>query len=168
MITTIRNYDETIDAMAVGELIAVTYRKFNLGFASSEEQRKLLGPFYYAMSADPVRQEAIRRVLRAVKVFVAEDAGEIVGVLRCKPGRLQSLFVREDHHRQGIGRRLSECCDLVSISSGFRTITVAAAPFAIPFYLSVGYKKSTSIRNGWSFEGRGLLYQPMKKVMPGS
>jgi predicted N-acetyltransferase YhbS len=80
---------------------------------------------------------------------------------------LQSLFVREDHHRQGIGRQLAERCDHESVSRGSRNITVAAAPFAVPFYEAVGYKKSTGIRNGWSFEGRGLEYQPMKKVLPG-
>ncbi len=163
--TCIRNYDEAIDAQAVGVLIAETYRKFNLDFASPEEQRKLLGPFFYAWSDELVHQEAIRRVLQAVRVFVAEDGNQIVGVLRCKPGRLQSLFVREDHHRQGIGRQLSERCDQVSISGGCRSITVAAAPFAIRFYAAVGYKKSTGLRNGWSFDGRDLQYQPMKKVI---
>ena len=150
---------------AVGVLIAETYRKFNLDFASPEEQRKLLGPFFYAWSDEPIHQEAIRRVLKAVRVFVAEDDNQIVGVLRCRPGRLQSLFVREDHHRQGIGRQLAERCDQVSISGGCRSITVAAAPFAIRFYEAVGYKKSTGLRNGWSFDGRDLLYQPMKKVL---
>jgi GNAT superfamily N-acetyltransferase len=163
--TIIRDYAEAMDAQAVGVLIAETYRKFNLDFASPEEQRKLLGPFFYAWSADPVHQEAIRRVLKAVKVFVADDDGQIVGVLRCRPGRLQSLFVREDHHRQGIGRQLSERCDQVSLRGGCRSNTVAAAPFAVCFYEAVGYKKSTGLRNGWSFDGRDLLYQPMKKVL---
>ncbi len=165
--TTIRNYDETMDAQTVGVLIAETYRKYNLDFASPDEQRRLLGPFFYAWSDEPTQQEAIRRVLKAVRVFVAEDGNRIVGVLRCRPGRLQSLFVHEDHHRQGIGRQLSERCDQVSLSGGCRSITVAAAPFAIHFYEAVGYKKSTGLRNGWSFEGRDLVYQPMKKVLPG-
>ncbi len=166
MMTIIRNYDEAMDAQTVGVLIAETYRKFNLDFASPDEQRKLLGPFFYAWSDDPTQQEAIRRVLKSVRVFVAEEANQIVGVLRCRPGRLQSLFVREDHHRQGIGRQLSEHCDQVSISAGCRSITVAAAHFAIRFYAAVGYKKSTGLRNGWSFDGRDLIYQPMRKVLP--
>ena len=165
--TIIRNYDEVIDAQAVGVLIAETYRKFNLDFASPAEQEKLLGPFFYAWSADPAHQASIKRVLKAHLVFVAEDGDQIVGVLRCRPGRLQSLFVREDHQCQGIGRRLADCCDQVSASQEARNITVAAAPYAISFYTAVGYKKSTGLRNGWSFEGRGLIYQPMKKVLPG-
>ena len=106
--TTIRNYDENTDAQAVGRLIAETYRKFNLDFAGPGEQEKLLGPFRHALSPDPAHREVIRQVLRTETVLVAEDNGEIVGVLRCKKEKLQSLFVREDHHRQGIGRRLAE------------------------------------------------------------
>lgn len=159
----IRNYDEKIDAQLVGRLIADTYRKFNLDFASPEEQKKLLGPFQNAWSAEPSHQDTITRVLRAEMIFVAEDDGQIVGVLRCRPDRLQSLFVREDHHRQGIGRRLVERCEQECASRGSKVIRLAATLYAVPFYEAVGYKKSTGIRNCWSFDGEGLKYQPMKK-----
>jgi GNAT superfamily N-acetyltransferase len=165
MATIIRSYHEKIDAQAVGRLIAATYRKYNLDFATPEEQEKLLGPFRYASSDEPVLQQPIARVLRTEMIFVAEDDDQIVGVLRCKPGRLQSLFVREDHHRQGIGRRLVALCEQECARRGSTTIRLAATLYAVPFYLAVGYKKSTSIRNGWSFEGTGLKYQPMKKVV---
>ncbi|HSB65800.1 MAG TPA: hypothetical protein VLD65_04430 [Anaerolineales bacterium] len=98
----IRNYAEATDVQAVDELIAETYRKFNLDFASSDEQEKLLGPFAHAGSGDPAHQAAIVRVLRAEMVFVAVDGDWLVGVLHCRPGRLQSLFVSEDYHRQGV------------------------------------------------------------------
>jgi GNAT superfamily N-acetyltransferase len=98
-------------------------------------------------------------------IFVAVDGDQIVGVLRCKPGRLQSLFVREDHHRQGIGRKLVECCEQFCASRGSRVIRLAATLYAIPFYTALGYKRSTGIRTGWSFNGRGLKYQPMKKEL---
>lgn len=166
--TIIRNYDEKTDAQAVGLLIAETYRKYNLDFASPDEQEKLLGPFRYAWSADPVHQDAITRVLRTEMIFVAEDEGQIVGVLRCRPDRLQSLFVRQDHHRQGIASRLVERCEQECASRGSKVIGLAATLFAVPFYEAVGYKRSTGIRNGWSFDGRGLKYQPMKKVLKGS
>lgn len=161
----IRNYDEETDAQPVGMLIAETYRKFNLDFASPEEQEKLLGPFQFAGSADPAHCDAITRVLRAEMVFVAEDDGQIVGVLRCRPARLQSLFVRQDHHRQGIGRKLVERCEQECGKRGSRVIHLAATLYAVPFYEFVGYKKSTGIRSGWSFEGHGLKYQPMRKVL---
>jgi GNAT superfamily N-acetyltransferase len=163
--TIIRIYDENTDAKAVGVLIAETYRKYNLDFASPDEQEKLLGPFRHAWSSDPNLQDAIKQVLRTEMIFVAEDESEIVGVLRCRPGRLQSLFVREDHHNQGIGRRLVERCEQWSTSHDSQVIRLAATLYAVPFYQAVGYKKSTGIRNGWSFEGEGLRYQPMKKEL---
>jgi GNAT superfamily N-acetyltransferase len=161
----IRSYDEKTDAQAVGVVIAETYRKFNLGFASPEEQEKLLGPFRHAVSADPVLQEAITGVLRTEMVFVAVADNQIVGVLRCKPGRLQSLFVREDHHHQGIGRRLVESCEQWCADRGASVIRLASTLYAVPFYSALGYKKSTGIRIGWSFDGEGLKYQPMKKYL---
>ena len=165
MTAIIRNYREDSDARPVGRLIAETYRQFNLGFASPAEQEKLLGPFAFAWSDDPAHQDAIMRVLRTELIFVAMDSDQIVGVLRCKPGRLQSLFVREDHHRQGIGRRLVRRCEQELSLRGSRVIHLASTLYAIPFYQALGYKKSTGIRNGWSFEGYGLQYQPMKKVL---
>lgn len=163
--TTIRTYDPTTDAQPVGMLIAETYRRFNLDFASPDEQEKLLGPFRNAGSAEPAHQDAIEQVLRAEMIFVAEDAGEVVGVLRCRKERLQSLFVRGDHHRQGIGRRLVQRCERECASRGSGVIRLAATLYAVPFYEAVGYKKSTGIRNGWSFDGDGLKYQPMKKLL---
>jgi len=161
----IRTYDDNSDAIAVGILIADTYRKFNLDFASPEEQEKLLGPFHHAWSEEQSHRDAIVRVLRTEMIFVAEDASQIVGVLRCKPGRLQSLFVSENYHRQGIGRKLVERCEQWCASRSAEVIRLAATLYAIPFYQAVGYKKSTGIRIGWSFDGMGLRYQPMKKVL---
>jgi GNAT superfamily N-acetyltransferase len=161
--TLIRCYHQENDAQATGRLIADTYRKFNLGFASPAEQEKLLGPFCHARSDDPIHQAAIAQVLRAEKIFVAEEDGQVVGVLRCRKERLQSLFVHGSNHRQGIGRRLVEHCEAWCASQGAVVIRLAATLYAIPFYEAVGYKKSTGVRRGWSFEGQGLQYQPMLK-----
>jgi GNAT superfamily N-acetyltransferase len=166
MPTNIRKYDEITDARPVGQLIAETYRKFNLGFATPQEQEKLLGPFSYALSDDHLHQEAIRRALRAELLLIAVDEDQIVGVLRGKPGRLQSLFVRKDHHRQGIARQLVNRFEREPAIETSRVIHLAATLYAIPFYIALGYKKTTGIRNGWSFEGYGLQYQPMRKVLP--
>jgi predicted N-acetyltransferase YhbS len=161
---TIRDYHES-DAQAVGQLIADTYSQFNLSFASPEERARLLGPFQHAHSPEQAHQEAIARVIRSEMVFVAEEAGEIVGVLRGRKERLGSLFVRGDHHRQGVGRRLVEHFEKASLRQGVTVIRVASTLYAIPFYSKMGYKRSTGLRSGWSFEGTGLKIQPMKKIL---
>jgi GNAT superfamily N-acetyltransferase len=163
-VLTIRHYHES-DAASVGRLIADTYSQFNLAFASPEEQELLLGPFRHARSEEREHQEAIADVIRASMVLVAEEEGEIVGVLRGRTNRLQSLFVRGDHHRRGIGRALVERFEQECVRQGAEAVKVAATLYAIPFYTRLGYKKTTGIRPGWSFEGTGLVYQPMKKVL---
>lgn len=161
---TIRSYRDA-DAESVGRLIADTYSAYNLSFASPEELAKLLGPFRYARSTDPVHRAAIADIIRAPVVLIAEEGGEVVGVLRGRKERLASLFVRGDCHRRGIGRALVEEFEHRSLGLGVTTIRVAATLYAIPFYSALGYHKTTGIRDGWSFEGTGLTYQPMKKVL---
>ena len=162
--TVIRRYKEQ-DAQRVGKLIADTYREFNLSFVPSKDLGLFLGPFQHARSPDPAYQAAIARVIRSAMVYVAEDAGEIVGVLRGRKDRLASLFVRGDHHRQGIGRRLVERFERDCLRQGVTVMRVTATLYAVPFYLSLGYKRSTGERTGWSFEGHGLPIQPMRKTL---
>jgi GNAT superfamily N-acetyltransferase len=151
------------DAGPVGVLIAETYSACNLQFASLAQLPALLGPFAQAHSADPVHQAAIAAAIRSQWVWVAQAGGELVGVLRGREGRLGSLFVRLDHQRQGIGRLLVDHFEGVSQACGVTQIKVAATLEAIGFYERVGYKKTTGARRGHSFEGEGLLWQPMAK-----
>jgi GNAT superfamily N-acetyltransferase len=161
---TIRNYTER-DAVAAGRLIADTYRQFNLSFASEQDQALFLGPFQHAWSEDKSHQAAIAAVIQSQTVLVAETAGEIAGILRGRRERLASLFVRPDYHGRGIGRKLVVKFEDESIAQGVSVIRVAATLYAIPFYLKLGYRRSTGLRTGWSFDGYGLPYQPMKKVL---
>jgi GNAT superfamily N-acetyltransferase len=162
----IRRYRQD-DARRVGQLIADTFGTFNLSFAPPEERGAFLGPFQHARSPETAHQEAIARVIRSEIVFVAEEDGEIVGVLRGRKERLGSLFVRGDHHRQGIGRSLVQRFEQECRERGVTVIRVASTLYAVPFYLKMGYKRSTGVRSGWSFQGRGLAVQPMKKILTG-
>lgn len=161
---TIRRYRES-DAPGAGRLIADTFSEFNLSFASPAQRERLLGPFQHAGSLEKLHQEAIARVIRSEMVFVAEVDGEIVGILRGRTDRLASLFVRGDYHRQGIGRRLVARFEEACVRQGATEVKVAATLYAVPFYQEVGYRKTTGVRSGRSFEGTGLMYQPMKKVL---
>ena len=162
--TIIRAYREA-DASSVGRLIADTYATYNLDFLAPEARGPFLGPFAHAYSTDPAHQAAVAQVIRSEIVLVAEQDDEIVGVLRGRKERLASLFVRGDRQRQGIGRKLVEHFEKISRAEGVRVIRVAATLYGIPFYQAMGYKRSTGLRNGWSFEGHGLPTQPMRKVL---
>ena len=160
----IRNYRET-DAVKVGRLIADTFRRFNLAYASEEEKEKLLGPFRHARSNRKAHQSQIADVIRAPWVLVAVDADEIVGVLRGSPGRLHSLFVGKKRHGRGIGRQLMAAFERKVRKTGHGKITLQASLHSVPFYQALGYKRSTGVRSGPCFDGAGFPYQQMKKVL---
>jgi hypothetical protein len=48
---------------------------------------------------------------------------------------------------------------------GAMVIRVASSLYEVPFYVEMGYRRSTGVRRGWSFEGRGLKIQPMRKSL---
>jgi predicted N-acetyltransferase YhbS len=160
----IRPYRED-DAERAGILIADTFGAFNLSYAPPNEQQRLLGPFRNARSTDPAHRQAIAEIIRAEVFLVAEDEGAIVGVLRGRKERLQSLFVAGSHHRRGIGRRLVELFEEACRQQGAARIRVAATLFATPFYQKLGYKKTTGVRTMPCFDGEALPYQPMIKVL---
>lgn len=166
---TIRKYRK-VDAPGVGVLIANTYCEFNLADKPPAERVKLLGPFQYARSSMPMYRKAIAQVLRAPIILVAEENGEIIGVLR--GGRkdkqrivLQSLFVKKSYHRQGVGRKLVAHFERACLRRGASVIRLAATLYAVPFYTALGYRRSTGTRTGTSFQGTGLEYQPMRKIL---
>lgn len=167
---TIRRYKQS-DARQVGILIADTFHTFNLSELTTRQQEEMLGPFLYARSSDAPHQKTIAEALRAQTVLVAEMDGRIVGVLRGgrvdHRGRtvLQSLFVDGSCHRQGIGRKLVERFEKEYIARGVTVFKLLATVYAVPFYLAMGYRKSTGIRFIHSFEGQRLPSQPMKKVV---
>lgn len=166
----IRRYAKS-DATQVGVLIADAYARFNLAQMTLEQRTAMLGPFAFARSSLPEHREAIVTAISAPSVWVAETTSEVVGVLR--GGRtdhrghtvLSSLFVDGRHHRRGLGRGLVECFEQEYAGRGLSVFKLAATLYAVPFYLSVGYKKSTGVRRLESFGEPGLPYQPMKKTL---
>jgi GNAT superfamily N-acetyltransferase len=160
----IRDYRKA-DAAEVGLLIKDTYSKFNLDFVDQEDLPDFLGPFAFAGDEDPAHQAAIEHLIHSQFVFLAEVEGKIAGVLWGRMDRLGSLFVDPDFHHQGIGRRLVERFEREVCDKNGNVIRVASSLYAVPFYLKMGYKKSTGIRKSWSFQGYGFPIQPMRKVL---
>ncbi|MEE9442043.1 MAG: GNAT family N-acetyltransferase [candidate division Zixibacteria bacterium] len=162
---TIRKYQKK-DSVAVGKLIADTFLKYNLSYASPEEQQKLLGPFRNARSKSQSHQDEIAKLISAPMVFVAvQDKKKIVGVLRGSKEKMRSLFVLGNSHRNGFGRKLVMRFEKECVSQNSQVIKLMATVYAIPFYQKMGYKKTTGIRKMNCLDGTGLPYQPMKKII---
>lgn len=160
----IRDYRKD-DTPEVGLLIKKTYSEFNLDFLEKEQLPAYLGPFAFAGDGDPVHQQVIDRMIQSQFVYLAEVEGVIAGVLRGRMDRLGSLFVAKEFHRQGIARGLVEHFEETVRQKKGSVIKVASSLYAVPFYLKMGYKRSTGIRNSWSFDGYGFPIQPMRKVL---
>jgi GNAT superfamily N-acetyltransferase len=160
----IRKY-KIADAAEVGLLIKNTYSQFNLNYLPIKECPPFLGPFQHADNPTPEQLQAIQGMIWSEVVLVAERDGKIVGVLRGRINRLGSLFVGSDYHQQGIGRSLVERFEDWVAERGRGVIKVASSLYAVPFYMKMGYKKSTGVRKSWSFEGYGFPIQPMRKII---
>jgi hypothetical protein len=78
---TIRRYRED-DAETVGRLIAETYTRHNLDFLPTGATAQFLASFQHAGSDQRSHRVAIAEAIRAATVLVAEEDGEMVGVLR--------------------------------------------------------------------------------------
>jgi GNAT superfamily N-acetyltransferase len=163
-VISVRSYQES-DAQAVGRLIHDTYGQFNLSFLPEEERGPYLGPFRHSRSEDNRHKEEIARTIQAEIVLVAEENERIVGVLRGKKDRLQSLFVSGEYHGKGIGRALVERFENMCLKLGSEAISVASSLFAVSFYRRLGYRKSGGVRIGQSFQGTDFKSQPMKKSL---
>jgi len=159
------------DAIRVGVLIADTYGGFNLNAMTLAKRESMLGPFARAGSSMPGDREVIAVAISAPSVWVAEAEGEIVGVVRGGStdhrGRtvLSSLFVDGQRHRRGVGRMLVERFEQEYVERGVEVFKLSATLYAVPFYLKMGYQRSTGVRTMASFGESGLAYQPMKKTV---
>ena len=85
----------------------------------------------------------------------------MVGLAMGNKGELIVLFIRERHHGKGIGRRLMRRFERECARQGSARYRVRASLYAIPFYLKMGCKKTTGVRN---FRGLKVLY--MKRIIP--
>ncbi len=161
------------DNQSIGRLIADTYAQFNLSELTVKQRNEMMGPFLHAYSADPAHRDAIVKAIKAPTVLVAELDGKIVGVLRGgrvdSLGRIvvQSLFVSGKVHRKGIGRKLMKHFERKYIKDGVVVFKLLSTLHAVPFYLAMGYRRSTGVRYIRSFDGAGLPAQPMKKTVSG-
>lgn len=121
------------DADAIGALTIALTRRWIAADCSEAGLRHLLG--WMA----PAR---VRERLQAGHVcFVAESAGEIVGVATIRPPRhLYQLFVAESQQRRGLARRLWEAARARAIAiEGPGPVTVNASRYALPVYRRLGF-----------------------------
>ena len=124
-------------------LVSETFRSFNFKDNPPDASED------YACYYDPsINLEDIRKRFEDTSLFfVAEENRQIVGMIRAIENRIVNLFVHENFHRQGIGKRLIHGYERECMKRGYQTIVLRSQIYAVPFYQACGYKKTTGIRN---------------------
>ncbi|MBQ2803266.1 MAG: GNAT family N-acetyltransferase [Lachnospiraceae bacterium] len=76
------------------------------------------------------------------QMMVALDEGRIIGAASIRnSNHLSLLFVDEDYHRRGVGRKLMErLFEYLKLEAGERYMSLNAAPYAIHFYHKLGFR----------------------------
>ena len=82
-------------------------------------------------------------------------------MLRAVENRIVNLFVHQNFHNQGIGKKLIRRYERECKNKGYQKIVLRSQIYAVPFYKACGFKKTTGIRIKF-----GLIIQPMKKLLP--
>ncbi len=151
----IRKYREK-DLCQVASLVSETFRNFNFKDNPSDVSQGYAAYYDTSINLDDIR----KRFEDTALFFVADKNSQIVGMLRAIENRIVNLFVHENFHKQGIGKRLIHRYERECKKKGYQRIVLRSQIYAAPFYQACGYKKTTGIRNKY-----GLIIQPMKKQL---
>ncbi len=152
----IRKY-RSDDARAVAALISRTYSRFN----SQEGTKRAVRDYIDSYSPKGRKTKDLHaRFSRTPNCFVALAGSQVTGMVRGIENNLINLFVDGEYHRQGIATRLVCRLEQACLQAGFSDIALRGSLYATPFYESMGYKKTTGVRNF-----HGLRVQPMKKTL---
>lgn len=138
------------------EAIALAWKTF-LKFEAKEYGQEGINSFREFLS-----DALLRRMFLTGEypVFIALDGEKQAGMISLRNKRhISLLFVEEEHHRRGIGRRLIKRVEeYIQSEYQGRKITVNAAPYAIGFYHQIGFEDVAP-----QLSKDGIIYTPMEK-----
>ncbi len=143
------------DVATAGQLVAQTYCRFNYREGKKADIEKYANHFRPAKNDMPVLEKYF---LDAPICYVAQDDKKIVAVIRGHKNRLTNLFVDGHYHGQGLGKKLINKFEHEAKKLGSKQIKIRASLYALPFYLKMGYRKTTGVR-----QFKGLQHQPLVK-----
>lgn len=88
--------------------------------------------------------------MQKLKFYEARSNGRLIGVLAMREHHISLFFVDERFQRRGVGKSLFE---FVKNQSGQKHFTVNSSPFAVGFYIELGFKPLSAelCKNGIKF-----------------
>jgi ribosomal protein S18 acetylase RimI-like enzyme len=133
------------DSLPIARLIVKTFKKFNgQDFFDQTAVKKYVDTFDVSHNSEA----QLKKIFQSSAIFyVAEDKGNIVGMIRGKKDKISNLFVDAHYQRKGIGRQLVSRFEQAAQEMGGDEIFVKSTLYAAPFYEKMGYVKASSIIN---------------------
>jgi len=126
---TIRGF-ENGDASDVSQLIIDNLMLVN-NRDYGEEAIKQLARFYSPQRLLEYAQDG--------NMYVAVEHSMIIGTAALDQGRVRNVFVRIDHHQQGIGKILMQHIEDIARQQGKVRLGLRASVSAVVFYQKLGY-----------------------------
>lgn len=126
------------DSAAIAAVMRTSVRFLAAGSVSPRQLAawSSLPPIYHAWAMTAGGEEYV----------VAVTGGRVVGYAARRGREITALFVRPSHARRGLGARLLAGVERRVAASGARSAFVRAAPGAVPFYESMGYRGRRTVR----------------------
>jgi len=100
---------------------------------------------------------------RWLAIFVREPADEIIAGLHGwtwgRTGYVDTIWVRQDHRREGLGKRLLKAAEDEAIRRGCRVMHLSTHSYQAPgFYPLVGYEQIGALP-GWPADSTRYFFQ---------
>lgn len=130
-----------------------------LKFEGQDYTQEGIRNFFDFITDDDLYQAFLRGNYR---MMVALDGARVIGVGSVRNGNhLSLLFVDEEYHRRGVGRRLlDKLCNYLKTEAGECRMTLKAAPYAVDFYRRLGFWPTTNTEEEYS----GIRVTSMEKT----
>jgi|GEM_PF-878280 len=121
---------ESDDAGDVSQLVIDNLMRVNIGDYGEAAVRQL------ACGYSPW---LLLEYARNGEMYVAVEGSSIVGTATLQQDRVRNVFVRIDHHKQGIGRVLMQYIEGAASRQGVQRLFLLANISAVGFYQNLGY-----------------------------
>ncbi len=126
---TIRRFEECdsdqVSRLIIDNLLLVNVRDYG------EAAVRQLASFYSPPFLEKYAQSG--------EIYVAVERSNIVGTATLERNRVRNVFVRIDHHKQGIGRMLMQHLEGIAWQQGNTRLFLLADISAASFYQKLGY-----------------------------
>ncbi|MDD3160124.1 MAG: GNAT family N-acetyltransferase [Candidatus ainarchaeum sp.] len=132
------------DTKEVAKLISETFLEFN-----SKDGRKEGSKNYFKLYSSKIKSEneLYSDFLKSPIFFIAKLENKIVGMIRGNKNKVTNLYVFGKYHSKEIGKKLLLEFEKEAKKKETKFIKIRSSLYAVPFYQSQGYKKTTGIRN---------------------